>query len=688
MPADVLISSRDASSRARFGELVKRAGWTCADLREPVAAMTAGSASVVLLLDFRDGIAPFRDAARTFPWVVAVGPRGDAAAVVESVRGGARDYLPLDASAAEVGEALSRAGSQAEAVPGGAVLEALDRAGPRRIALFKRLTTLGRDPSCDVIFEDAAVSRQHARIARAGCAYEISDAGSRHGLFVNGERADRRRLENGDEVRLGAEGAPMFRFVLCAAPEEGAEMVATLDGARPLSAADQEMRDIASLLDTFMTLNSDLVLDDLLAIVISRSMELAGAERGMILLADDAQTAREREGRPLHVAMARLANGTELVGADLEISRKIPETVMSTGKGVILQDLLVPEEAMAHPGTIEIGVRSAMCVPLRGPRRADGSPSSPLGVLYVDSTSATQPFSSRRLGALESLAAEASRAISNARLYQLSLEKRRIDEEMRIARVIQKSLLPPASHESPWVSLHGTSEPSLQVGGDLLIWWPFGEDRLALGVGDVSGKGIPAAIMSSMLDGLCHGLASRASRTPDLGRLAGEINSFLLGRAGTEKFVSLFFGLLDRSGLFSYVNAGHNPPLRVTGRGDVELLRSGGLVLGALEDAVYEAREVRLAPGDILVLYSDGVTEARVADRDLFGLERLRDAAVEARKLPPREVHARVISGVSAFTRGAMQADDITLMVVKYTGPEGGRGAAPPGVSAPTRARG
>jgi serine phosphatase RsbU (regulator of sigma subunit) len=403
-------------------------------------------------------------------------------------------------------------------------------------------------------------------------------------------------------------------------------------------------------------------------------MELAGAERGMILLADDAPPGRERDGVPLHVAMARHSNGTELVGADLEISRKIPETVMSTGKGVILQDLLVPEEAMEHPSTIQIGVRSAMCVPLKGHRRADGSPSPPLGVLYVDSTSTTQPFSSMRLGALESLAAEASRAISNARLYQLSLEKRRIDEEMRIARVIQKSLLPPASHESSWASLHGTSEPSLQVGGDLLIWWPFGEDRLALGVGDVSGKGIPAAIMSSMLDGLCHGLASRASRTPDLGRLAGEINSFLLGRSGTEKFVSLFFGLLDWSGLFSYVNAGHNPPLRVTGRGEVELLRSGGLVLGALEDAAYEAREVRLAPGDLLVLYSDGVTEAKTPDRALFGLERLRDAAVEARALPPRDVHVRVLSAVSAFTRGALQADDITLMVVKYAGPPGGRG--------------
>jgi sigma-B regulation protein RsbU (phosphoserine phosphatase) len=178
--------------------------------------------------------------------------------------------------------------------------------------------------------------------------------------------------------------------------------------------------------------------------------------------------------------------------------------------------------------------------------------------------------------------------------------------------------------------------------------------------------------MSSMLDGLCHGMAARASRAPDLGRLAGEINAFLLGRAPTEKFVSLFFGLLDSSGLFSYVNAGHNPPLRVTGNGEVELLRTGGLVLGALEDAAYEAREVRLAPGDTLVLYSDGVTEARVADRGLFGLERLREAAVEARALPPSEVHGRILSAVSSFTRGAMQADDITLMVVRYTGPADG----------------
>jgi sigma-B regulation protein RsbU (phosphoserine phosphatase) len=673
--ADVLISTPDPALRARLADLLSRGGWTCAELRG--AGRPGGpeiAPGTALLVDIRGGLDALRQAAGGGCWAIAVGERGDPAQVIEAVRAGARDFLPADAGPEDVSEAIERAASEAEDAPGDAAIEVPAEPQPRRTIIFKRSLTLGRDPSCDMNFDNAAVSRQHARIARTGAGYQITDSGSRHGIFVNGRKVSRHQLEHGDEVRLGGEGAPTFRFVLLAPPDPAAvEQSSPVSGAgaRPVIAADQEMRDIASLLDTFLTLNSDLLLDDLLAIVVSRSMELAGAERGMILLGEDG-AARGGEPRPLRMATARRRDGTALPEGELEISRKIPESVMSTGKGVILQDLLVPEEALAHPSTIEIGVRSAMCVPLRGPRRSDGGQSPPLGVLYVDSTSATQPFSPRRLSALESLAAEASRAISNARLYQLSLEKHRMDEEMRIARTIQRSLLPPASYQAPWVSLHGTSEPSLQVGGDLLIWRAFGKDRLALGVGDVSGKGIPAAIVSSMLDGLCHGLASRASRAPDLSRLASEINAFLLSRPGTERFVSLFFGVLDESGLFSFVNAGHNPPLRVTAGGDVELLRAGGLVLGVLEDASYEAREIRLSPGDLLVLYSDGVTEARSQEHGLFGLDRLRDAALVSRRHSAPEVHNRILEEVAAFTRGALQADDITLMAVKYSGGAGG----------------
>jgi sigma-B regulation protein RsbU (phosphoserine phosphatase) len=648
-------SLRDSLGRASWGAILMSGARAAA---EPLPEGTAG-----ILADVRAGEKALERAGASAARIIACGRRGDPGDILAALRAGARDYLPLDFTPEELEPALEAAACAAGACA--ASLEYRDAGGsPRRAPLIAKSFSLGRDPSNNIAFDDAAVSRFHARIVPTAGGHAVIDEQSRHGVFINGARvADERDLSDGDEIRLGAEGAPVLTYV--GPPGAGPS--------EPQAAGtpSQEMRDIASLLDTFLSLRGDVLLDDLLEIVVARSMDLAGAERGLILLAGDgSEPGPVPPGGGLRLATARRRDGTPIDAADLAISRKIPEEVMASGQGVILQDLLAHDSAEAHPATIRIGVRSAMCVPLRVPRRSAATAAAPpLGVLYVDSSEITEPFTPRRLSALESLAAEAAQAIHNARLYQVSLEKRQIDEELRIARTIQRNFLPPSGYRTPWIDLHGTSEATREVGGDLLNYHAFGEDRLGLVVGDVSGKGLPAAIFSSVLDGLCYGFLAHPECLPDLGRVATELNRFLVARLRLEKFVSLLLGVIVSDGTLGYVNAGHNPPFWIRKGGALEELRAGGPILGVLEDAAFEAGSATLSPGDVLVLYSDGITEARGRERELFGVDRLQAVVLENIAGSAREIHDAVLTDLSRFTRGEPLEDDATLMVIRYLGP-------------------
>lgn len=599
---------------------------------------------------------------------VALGDPARGEDVLEAFRRGARDFLEASPKPEALEACLGRlrlAGS-----PPFAEMEYRDARGQRvRRALGGPVAKIGRDPTNDVVFDAATVSRFHAEIRREGTGYEIRDLGSRHGTFVDGVRVQESPLADGNEIRLGAPGAPALVFH--AAPTPGA------DTARE-PAPSRELRDIASLLDVFLTLKTDLVLDDLLEIVVRQAIEITGADRGMILLSDpEPIPSKSREGGPegserdptrLRPAIARAKGGEPIAEDGIAISRRIPRSVFETGRGEIFEDLLLPGAAEEHPGTIGMGVRSAMCAPLRS-RRAETGPEGErevLGVLYVDSATRKEPFSPRTLQAFESLAVEASQAIWNARLYKVCLEKRRVDDEIRIAQSIQRSLQPAPDFENGWAALRGTSEPSREVGGDFFQYYPLAPDRLALAVGDVSGKGIPAAILSATLDGLAYGLASDPTRISRLEDAAAVLNRYLLLKSAEQNFVSLFFGVLSAGGSLAYVNAGHNPPLLLRADGTVERLLATGTVLGAFEESTYESGRVELRPGDLLLLYSDGLTEAKAPGGERFGGERLLAAAREAASGRPAAVHAAVLARLKEFAGEGPLADDVTLAVLRF----------------------
>jgi phosphoserine phosphatase RsbU/P len=252
---------------------------------------------------------------------------------------------------------------------------------------------------------------------------------------------------------------------------------------------------------------------------------------------------------------------------------------------------------------------------------------------------------------------------------QITLRRRQHDE-MASAASIQRAMLPPPLPRDSCrgrVALHATMRPAREIGGDFYDYFPIGEDRLGIVIGDVSGKGVPASLFMAMTRTIVRLVARQDD---DLAAGIGRANALLSADNDSAMFVTLIYGVLDiASGAFIYCNCGHNPPLVVRADGGSERLTLTGLPLGVLPEADYATREIVLGPGDRLVLYTDGVTEASTEDGAEFGEARL-EAAIDAlRQSTPLAMVDGIVERVDAFAAGAPQADDITCLALVYAAP-------------------
>jgi sigma-B regulation protein RsbU (phosphoserine phosphatase) len=287
-----------------------------------------------------------------------------------------------------------------------------------------------------------------------------------------------------------------------------------------------------------------------------------------------------------------------------------------------------------------------------------------IGVLYLDSREKGTLLSASTRAGLETLAAEASVAIENARLYREKLEKAKMEQEMKIAAEIQQALLPKPRASLGFVEAHAASIPCRSIGGDFFDYVDEPNAAFGFTLGDVAGKGPPAALMSALMQGM---FASHAILSEGPAAAVTVMNRALCRRGLESRFVTLMFGVVTPDGEMTYCNAGHNPPM-VIGPNGVKRLDVGGPVVGLLEFAPYDQETVRLEPGDTIVIFSDGVSEALNSNGDEFGDDRLQAVVEPARKLPASEIVDRLVAAVREFTRGAPQSDDITAMAVRYLG--------------------
>jgi len=556
-----------------------------------------------------------------------------------------------------------------------AQLEVTDVLGRRLVTIEKTPFAIGRRITSDLHLPSGEVSRDHAEIVNQDDYYEIRDCGSRYGTFVNGQEVKQQRLANGDRIRLGRSGGAELVFLLGGAPRTIERSSATI----------ADLRQVAALLEGLRALSSARVLDDVLALVLDSAIAVGGAERGFIMLAN-------AEGE-LEFKLGRSRDRQTLPGLGFETSRKIPEEVFRTGEVRIESDLLDSSLADKHMGTIALGIRNVLCVPLRLVRYVDQATAPAedrrIGVLYLDSREKGTLLANPTRAALETLAMEAAVAIENAQLYRAALEKARLEQEMRTAAEIQRALLPTRTRVGRFFDAAAEMMPCRSIGGDFFDYIDLPDGRFGFALGDVAGKGPPAALLAAMLQGT---LAAQAFASAGPAATLLSVNTALVRRGIQGRFVTLFYGILGPDGRLTYCNAGHNPPLLISRAAGVpgaaaapgwaagvpgaaaalawpgvRRLDRGGPIIGLFEGIGFEEETVTLEPGDSLVMFSDGVSEALNTSDEEFGDERILRSVDGLGDEAQRRLGG-LFEAVSRFAGDAAQHDDVTAMVVVYRG--------------------
>jgi serine phosphatase RsbU (regulator of sigma subunit) len=555
------------------------------------------------------------------------------------------------------------------------------------LSLIDAPVTVGRRTSNELQILDPTVSREHARISFADDAGRVEDLGSTHGTFVNDVRVNTTQtLKHNDRIRLGRASNSIMVF---RTHREFSDLMVTKEEIEPTA---ENLRNLWALLEISKALNSSLRLDDVLEKVIEAVLALTRAERGMLLLGESAD----------HMEIKVQRNFDATGSDDMRYSSTVVGEVVASGEPRILTDAAQDERFSGQESIVGLSLRTVMCVPLRLGRRrlapirsaiadnataaadyagaaaagtasatdtGDDAEASPapadlnlIGVIYVDRRSPTRFFTAQDLALFESFASHAALAIENARLFEEALEKRRMENEMEVAREIQQSLLPHEFPELSWASIYGHNQPARQVGGDYYDVALRADGALDFAVGDVSGKGVPASLVMSTLQ---SSFLAESSAQEDLAKVCERVNEFLVQRTTPERYATFFAARLQTDGSLAYVNAGHNPPMLLRG-GEIRRLTGGGLPLGLFKGRTYELQHDKLEAGDLLLVFTDGVTEANDPAENEFGEERLLEVVRANIDADVRTLTNRVFGAIAEFSRGLHNPhDDITLVSVR-----------------------
>jgi len=600
----------------------------------------------------------------SIPVVLVCGPHA-ARFILQAWHAGATDVVLLPMTPQALDASLKRCAAQIPfresdtAISPKARLMFLDEAGKEcRVGIAPPRFTIGRGSSNDLVLGQKEISRSHAAVIVQNGEYYLRDLGSKQGTYLNGVKIGQARLANGDRIQLaGLHGLSLVFRV----GDLLQSLLAVSDPRSEINLSVHGFKEVGMLFAAFRALSSVPVLDDLLALVVDAAIELTGAERGFIML-------KEEDGT-LSFRCARSNQRKMLDGSCFQTSHRVPYEVFETGRPVVIKDLDLGDLSESHVATRRLGLRSISCVPLRyfavhdpgEMARSDNAVT--IGVLYVDSSAVSAGISNLRINALETLASEAAMAIYNARLYKDSQDKRRLDEQLSVAREIQRALLPQPDKSLAYVHAHGQNLPCYEVGGDYFDYFTLDGERFGFALGDVAGKGMAAALLASLVQGVLS--AQILFETP-LPVMISNINRLLAQRGTGNRFVTFFFGILDPDGTCTYVNAGHNPPYVLSRDGSMKELTAGGMVLGLFPAAPYESATIRLQPEDHLVLFTDGVVEALNSDGEEFGQERLIALLRDSAGASASEILTRIRDSVLSFSAQTPQHDDITLMVLGY----------------------
>lgn len=536
------------------------------------------------------------------------------------------------------------------------------------VPISRLRTTIGRSARSDVCIPDAFASRLHAEIRQEGDFFWLHDLGSANGTRLNGSpvTGTLMPLFPGSEVQIGE---TRIRFENEQEPPKIlsstliADNTEALDPSNTISLSARRSA-TAEFLDSSMSSRGDLLgliskvgvallsssgLDETLNQVASLVFEAVPAERVVIMLRD------AKSGDELQIKVARV-RGSDTPIEEVRISRAIMTEVIENGKSVLTSDAQ-QDPRYASQTIILQGIRSVLAVPLSVDER------HVFGLIYADSPTNKTTFSSEHLDILTTLASVASIRVENASLMDERINRERMERELELATEIQQRFQPSGPPSVPGYEFQGISFSCYEIGGDYYDFLERHDGRMMVALGDVSGKGTAAALLMSSLHAAIHGQV--AAKTP-LAQTVISINEYLVENTPANRFVTLFIAELEpATGELMFINAGHNPPLIARADGSTELLSSGGLPLGLMGFAEYETGRAQLNSGDVLFIYSDGVSEANNINEDEFGMERLTQVISANVGRSASGIRDKVEAALSSFTGTAAPNDDITLVIVK-----------------------
>ncbi len=516
---------------------------------------------------------------------------------------------------------------------------------------------IGRQSDNQLVLRDNRASRTHARIDVEAGEYYIQDLKSSHGTYVNGSRIQRQKLQASDRIEFGF--ADSYSLVFTYDDDELNRILdqfsATQAGPAATSGNLQKLR---ALVEVARALQNSLAIVDVLAAVVEAALAITGSDRGFLLLNND--------GR-LEVAVARDRYTGNLSKSALDVP---PDTLFDAllHRRELLSMTFNPLSAELTNQTLHgADLRGVVCIPLVRIRPGNTeetcmitSRTDTVGVIYLDARQSSVDLSAGNRELLQTLALEASTVLENARLLEEERQRQKLDEELAIAREIQSSLLPRKLPVDGWFRAAGWSMPSHAVGGDCYDVRQIAPDAWSAVITDVSGKGVSSALLAALLQG------SFLTGSGEIAAQMSRINSFLYERTEGEKYATVFYCILKRDGTLMWSNAGHVKPWLIRATGELQALDTTGMPLGMLDVAEFGVETSRLAPGDRVLAYSDGLTEAQNDRGEFYGSARLKQLLASNAGCPAAKLQAAIRADIEAFTGGSTQSDDVTSLVLEY----------------------
>lgn len=525
--------------------------------------------------------------------------------------------------------------------------------------LVQEVITIGRGAANLLHFRDPWLSRDHARLRLQGERWLVEDVGSRNGSFLNGRAlSEARILGHGDIITLGDVQLTFMEDEVTGVLQVAESQVSLSKGTvmipsdrllpepkRPGSGGihDPEMV-LVALKKTAATLISHFPVHELMTRILELVFDAVPAQRGALLL-------RSRDGR-LEV-VARQGFGLR---DDIHISRTIIQAVLEDKKALLTMDAQADQRFGRAESIMMEGIRSILCAPLVSKERGV------LGLLYLDDPVASECFNNDTLRLVGLIANLAAVKIENHFLLEEQIEKKRMEEQLAVGAQIQRRLLPREDPQIDGYDICGVNRSCFEVGGDYYDFIRKSDDELAVVVGDISGKGVGAALLMAVLQASIRSLVQTSS---DPAELVGRLNRVLVENSPDNKFATVFYAELNlRTHRLTYVSGGHNPSLLWDGN-ELTELSSTGPIVGLVRDVEFQCREVAMAPGATLLMYTDGVTELEDSRGEELGQEPLAEILRSGKWADATSLVDAVHDKMCAFAASDRFDDDSTLVVLR-----------------------